>query len=343
MRSYVTLIFLILFVSFGSYFFFDEFQDFQLEKEQSEKSASLVQKEIWSFSHEDIETLPWIHLYSLPDPRFLDDLVSKIDTSKEKIWLNVYIFTEKRIRSALIKAKKRGVDVRVILEKNVYQAPSINKETFLEFEKNSILIKYDNTSSIDLNHAKYLIIDNEAIFSTGNFTYTSFSKNREFFLISQNQSLVRFLKNIFESDFNGKKEYFYHPNMLVSPRYSREKIQYFLNSSKKNIDMYIPYLEDESIKNILLKKQSQGINIRIITSPSEKEDAFLLDIQKKWAHITFSKKTIHAKSFLIDNNYLYIGSINFSASSMDQNREIGIILKEKEIISQFQKVFKSDL
>jgi len=34
------------------------------------------------------------------------------------------------------------------------------------------------------------------------------------------------------------------------------------------------------------------------------------------------KPEIHAKSLLIDETYLYIGSVNFSSYSIDKNREI---------------------
>lgn len=34
------------------------------------------------------------------------------------------------------------------------------------------------------------------------------------------------------------------------------------------------------------------------------------------------KQKIHAKAILVDKTYLYIGSINFSRYSFDENREI---------------------
>jgi phosphatidylserine/phosphatidylglycerophosphate/cardiolipin synthase-like enzyme len=42
-----------------------------------------------------------------PDKGLLDDIVLKIDNAKKRIYLEVYIFTDKRIREAIIKAKNR--------------------------------------------------------------------------------------------------------------------------------------------------------------------------------------------------------------------------------------------
>jgi phosphatidylserine/phosphatidylglycerophosphate/cardiolipin synthase-like enzyme len=54
------------------------------------------------------------------------------------------------------------------------------------------------------------------------------------------------------------------------------------------------------------------------------------------------KPEIHAKSILIDEKYLYIWSVNFSSYSMDQNREIWLILKNEDIIRQFITIFNND-
>ncbi len=44
-------------------------------------------------------------------------LVKKIDNSEKRVWVGVYTFTVPSLREALLRAKKRGVDVQIILEK----------------------------------------------------------------------------------------------------------------------------------------------------------------------------------------------------------------------------------
>ncbi|MDR1944910.1 MAG: phospholipase D-like domain-containing protein [Candidatus Peribacteria bacterium] len=52
---------------------------------------------------------------------------------------------------------------------------------------------------------------------------------------------------------------------------------------------------------------------------------------------------MHSKAILVDNKYLFIGSVNFSEYSLDKNREIGILTKEEKVISKFNEIFKKDL
>lgn len=40
-----------------------------------------------------------------------------IDASRKRAWIAVYTFTLPSLREALVRAQKRGVDVRIMLEK----------------------------------------------------------------------------------------------------------------------------------------------------------------------------------------------------------------------------------
>ena len=55
-----------------------------------------------------------------------------------------------------------------------------------------------------------------------------------------------------------------------------------------------------------------------------------------------SNPYVHAKMILIDDMYLLLGSMNMSATSLDKNREIGIVLMQPEHIRYFNAVFAKD-
>ena len=82
-----------------------------------------------NFSVDQIEDRD-IEILSTPDKKVLDHIITLIESAKKQVYIEVYILTEKRIIAALKDAKKRGVDVRVVLEKNVFGATSINSSAF---------------------------------------------------------------------------------------------------------------------------------------------------------------------------------------------------------------------
>ena len=51
---------------------------------------------------------------------------------------------------------------------------------------------------------------------------------------------------------------------------------------------------------------------------------------------------VHAKVILVDNEFLLIGSMNMSDTSMNKNREIGILLLNRYQIEKMMNMFMKD-
>ena len=124
-----------------------------------------------------------------------------MNTAQKKIYIEVYIFTEKRMRNALIEAKKRGVDVKVLLENNPYQAPNLNDDTYEIFEEAGIEVQWSDPLEYSLNHSKLLIIDERVYVSTGNFSYSMFKSNRDFLFSFSKKNIVEQFEKLFLLDF----------------------------------------------------------------------------------------------------------------------------------------------
>ncbi|MDD3159554.1 MAG: phospholipase D family protein [Candidatus ainarchaeum sp.] len=108
-----------------------------------------------------------INVYFCP----LDDCSSKIvdliNSSTNSIDIAIYSFTYLDIANALIKAKERGVIIRVLFDK-IQSSSNYSLDELLQ--QNNIFVKIStNPSSM---HNKFMIVDNKII-STGSFNYTT--------------------------------------------------------------------------------------------------------------------------------------------------------------------------
>lgn len=340
MKKTLVLIFVIFLLSSCQ----NEYLEFHKTRQIENTSNRTLEQP--NFSFKDIEYLSWITLNKTPDLEFLDKLTTKIDQAKNKVYVEVYIFTEKRLKKALKDAKKRWLDVKVILEKNVYLAWNLNKDTFNELKNAWIEVIYSNPKNYALNHTKMMIIDDEVVISTWNYSYSTFKYNREFFISLKDESYKDIFLKIFENDFNWEKFEISRNNLVLSPFSSREKLEYLLKNAKKSIKIYSHNFWDESIKNILINQKQNNILVQIIFPDlkkvsSNKEIINELKSNKIDLNI-INKPEIHAKTILIDDEYLYIWSINFSSYSIDKNREIWILIKNQEIINEFLDIFNDD-
>jgi len=344
-KKYFAPIFWILFISIFSYFFWWEYLEFHQENNQLQLQNQQVDSQIKNFQLSDIRLLKDTSLTYTPNLELLNQILKKIDSAQERIYIEVYILTETRIKESIKKAKQNGVDVKIILEKNPYKAANINNKTYDFFKKNQIDIVWSNPKNYSLNHSKVIIIDDEAIISTWNLSYSTFKFNRDFFIFTHDEKIISSLKKIFEADFNWIKQDVYGSNLVLSPNYSRDKLTILLNNAKSEIKLYFQYFKDEELEELLIKKAQEWIKISAIISKTswENDKEKVEKFQSSWIDVTpLKNEKMHAKMILIDHKYLYIWSINFSNYSFDFNREVGILIKNKEIITKIFSIFTQD-
>lgn len=343
-----TFLFIVIFFWVFSYFYWEDFFSHLEKKENISKQEKIISWKLEKFSVEKIRELEKTNFYYTPSQEVLWKIVHKINKSKKSVFIEVYMLTERKIKIALFNAQKRGVDVKIILEHSPYLAVHLNKKYFKEYSDAGINIVWSNAKNYTLNHSKIILIDNEElILSTGNFTASNFKYNRDLFIFSKDENIVSSFSKIFEKDFIWEKYDFYDDSLVISPSYSKIKIQKLINSAKENIKIYIPYLKDKEILKLIKNKAKSWVKIKIImadfgyksfteNNPNYKKYN-ILEVKE-----ISTKVKMHSKAVLVDKKYLFIWSTNFSKSSLDQNREMWVLLKNKEIIVQFNKLFDSD-
>ncbi|MEM2963074.1 MAG: phospholipase D family protein [Candidatus Anstonellales archaeon] len=126
------------------------------------------------------------------------DIISLIDSARESIDIEVYLFTNEKASSALIEAKKRGVRVRLIVERRT----DADKEWKLieKMAQEGIEIKMAS-QRFTLTHSKFMIIDGRrALVGSMNFSGSAFATNREAGVILSGK-IVDEYKKIFEEDW----------------------------------------------------------------------------------------------------------------------------------------------
>lgn len=350
-QKILQILWLIAFIGLFWYFFGDEYWDFQRQQNTIKEYSLELEKYKENISFNDREDKKNIDgentLYYTPYLGLLNQLVEEIDRATSRVYLEMYIFTETRIRDAIVRAHKRWVEVKVLLENNPYNAPNLNDKSYNFLSTAWVNVKWSDPLNYSLNHSKLFIIDQSAYVSTGNFSYSLFKYNRDFLVQIWNSTLFEKLLEIFENDFSHIKKGVIYNELVLSPDYSRATLENLVESAEINIDFYFPYINDESIKEKIFSVAKRWIKVRWIVEEGfyddEKNAPILEDFRNNGVIIKPLLWTkLHAKSILVDNSILYIWSINFSTFSFDENREIWVILRDKKNIEKFQHIFKSD-
>ena len=123
-----------------------------------------------------------LHPFFSPNGGCTEAVVSALDTAKKTVLVQAYSFTSAPIAKALVDAKKRGVDVQVILDKS-QRTERYTSATFLANEGVPTYID----SRHKIAHNKVMIIDGHTVI-TGSFNFTKSAEegNAENLLVINN-------------------------------------------------------------------------------------------------------------------------------------------------------------
>lgn len=95
-------------------------------------------------------------VYFSPNGGAMAAVIEQIDGAQESIFVQAYSFTARPIADALIRAKARGVDVRVILDS---EQPAARGGQYLVLVAAGVPVQLDDAHAIA--HDKVMILDGE--------------------------------------------------------------------------------------------------------------------------------------------------------------------------------------
>ena len=134
-----------------------------------------------------------VSVYFAPiDNYFLDDVIAKINESKEYVYMPIFYLTDRRITQALINAKERGVDVKVLLDASS-AASKYTKHKVLRLA--GVPVKVENWAG--KMHMKCLVTEKYVITGSLNWTSRAQNYNDENSLIIENPQLASVYRNHF--------------------------------------------------------------------------------------------------------------------------------------------------
>ena len=130
----------------------NEFENFANNKFHSAKKAS--KENNFSVNQAQISVF-----FSPQDKIITNQIIKEIQNAKQYIYIPIFIITDKQLASELVKAKQRGVDVKLIIDatsaRNKYSQHTL-------FRQNNIPVKTENFAG--KMHMKTVIIDDRVTF-----------------------------------------------------------------------------------------------------------------------------------------------------------------------------------
>lgn len=200
------------------------------------------------------------------------------------------------------------------------------KEDFSSYD--NFGIKSDQQMGTKYIHSKISLLDDNFWIQTANLTHSSWFKNREHFFVSSHSGVYQSLRTIFQKDWAGEGILLedIHPNLVVCNINCRPVIEELLSSAEYSITIQTQYISDDAILQILREQaDAEDFDMKLLLADTDDNEEVVRYFGSDRARV-LEEPYNHTKMILIDGKTLLLGSMNLSSNSLDNNREIGILL-----------------
>ena len=267
-------------------------------------------------------------------------IIQVIQSARHEVNAGVYYLADRAILDALKAAHARGVDVRIIIEGKPYGMKSWQvrkEEKAIEATGATLhLAPYRFESHGDhyaFQHSKYLCNGHECGIGTANFDWSAFHKNREYLYVTRNTQVVDAANAVFNADWSNRKApAFAHRVLVLSPGTSAAQLLQVIDQpgpidvESEELGPYAPILDALAAKG----KDLRLILPASINSEDKRDIAFLRQHGCQVRLLPVKPLYLHAK-MIVGKAEAFIGSENFSQTSLNVNREMGLLLGGRDI------------
>ena len=243
----------------------------------------------------------------------------------------------------------RGVLVRVVLDKD-YAGQTDNVAAYSFLAAHGVQVAWAYPSAIV--HQKTITVDDRtSLVMTGNLTARYYATTRDFSVFDNRASDVSAIESVFAQDFAGHRPVSAAggTDLVWSPG-SELTLVGLINSAHRSAFVENEEMDSTAIESALEAAARRGVRVEVtMTYSAQWKAAFAaLNSAGVKVHLFHGEHPlyIHAKVISVDaatsSQRAFIGSENFSTSSMNYNRELGLITTSPAIVVPLNATLTSD-
>jgi len=291
------------------------------------------------------------YLIVLPDDT-AKPILEAINSAQKSIWVKMFVFSDPALLKAVAAAKKRGVDVRIMLNPSRRSGKAENQQS-RKFLKSHHVEVIDSNPCFGLTHEKSMVVDAKTAFVKSlNWETKNLTETRDYAIVTTHKHEVREIMDCFQADWKRKKfESGEDAHLIWCTGNGRDRIAQFIDDARHSIFLQNERYQDAVIIERLVRARKRGVKIHVMARPPHKLDKDKLtegvgglrimdDVGIKVHKLKHLK--LHAKMLLLDESRVIVGSINLAPGSFDSRRELAIDVHDPEVVKRMTKIVHHD-
>ena len=290
-------------------------------------------------------------LIVLPDDG-ADAIIDPIRAARHSLNIRMFLFTDPTLLNAVIAARRRGVNVRVMLNPIRRDGTSDN-----EFARTALLAAgvsvRDSNKAFAVTHQKSMVIDGRVGFIESlNWETRDLTETRDYAIETTSKAEVAEMVRCFDADWEERPfEPHAGSDLIWCPNNGRQRIADFIDGARKTLWLQNERYQDMVIIERLVRAANRGVRVRIMSRALHKLKKKKLfegvsglrivhDVGAKVRSLRELK--LHGKIMIADDERAIVGSINLSPGSFDDRRELAIETASKPVVERLVETARHD-
>jgi phosphatidylserine/phosphatidylglycerophosphate/cardiolipin synthase-like enzyme len=279
-------------------------------------------------------------------------LIDALNGAQQTINIRMFLFTDPDMLAAVQAARKRGVQVRVMLNPKRRDGSSDNEDARQALLDAGVEVR-DSNPAFAVTHQKSMVIDRKTGFVESlNWETRDLTQTRDYAVVVDEALEVAEMLRCFEADWTQTP---FKPDpasrLIWCPDNGRARIAAFIDAARSTLWLQNERYQDTVIIERLVRALARGVQVRIMARPPHnlKPDKLIegvgglrimRDVGAKVHRLKHLK--LHGKMLLADEARAVIGSINLAPGSFDERRELAIETDAPEVIDRLREVTRRD-
>lgn len=275
---------------------------------------------------------------------------SAILSARHELDMTMYELDDPIAEHDLAADASRGVDVRVFLDK-AYAGGQENRQAAQALLRAGAHVEWGPSSVIV--HQKTIVVDNSlALIMTGNLTSRYYATAADLIVEDRRPVDVAAIVHAFNDDWAGDLvDNTYHGapmgqegDLVFSPG-SQTALVGLISSARRSVETCSEEMRSDAIERALAADARRGVDVEVLMTEDPTWTSALNHLAHAGVHIRLYPYSanalyIHAKAAVVDGAEVYVGSINYSTSSMVYNRELGIISENPAVLAPVYRAWR---
>jgi cardiolipin synthase len=272
-----------------------------------------------------------------------------ITGARRSVDLTMYELRDPTAEADLAADAARGVDVRVILDRNLEHSSNTGAYDYLTAHHVQVVWGPADTTY----HQKTLTLDDAtSVIMTLNLVTEDYPDTRDFAVIDTDHSDVAAIVATFDADFSGHA---IRPpdgtDLVWSPTNAEASLLAVIRGARYSLAVENEEMDDPAITSALGAAARRGVNVTITMTEDSRWDEALSELARDGVHIRLYPDSsralyIHAKAIVADagtpGQQVLVGSQNFSVASLGYNRELGVRTTSPQVVAAVSAALAGD-